>query len=133
MFKVFRVSKESKDLKVYKDFRDSKVCKDCKDFKETRVSRELMVLLVGKVLKVTAGGTTAGSSEVTSQAYVFYLKSKPAGSQVILNGPPTSAVASVIPDVAGAYTFAVRVFGSDEKFIYSDEATLTVEVAPASE
>jgi hypothetical protein len=79
---------------------------------------------------VLSGLGSSPEAEIVPEGYVWYLTDKPAGSQVIVNGTNSFMTRSFIPDKAGKYTFALRVFASTEPFFYSDEATVTVDVAP---
>ena len=70
-----------------------------------------------------------GSEGIAEKGYVWFLVSKPAGSQVIVNGGPGLPVRSWVPDVAGKYTFGLMVHGNSGDFLYSDVATLDVTAA----
>lgn len=82
---------------------------------------------VGKELTLSGAASTP-ASEIGEGAYAFYLVDKPAGSQLIINGSPGDATRDIIPDKAGKYVFALRVFAKTEPYIWSPEATVEVDV-----
>lgn len=82
---------------------------------------------VGKELTLSGAASTP-ASEIGEGAYAFYLVEKPAGSQLIINGSPGDATRDIIPDKAGKYVFALRVFAKTEPYIWSPEATVEVDV-----
>ncbi|HIA01361.1 MAG TPA: hypothetical protein EYN06_04385 [Myxococcales bacterium] len=85
---------------------------------------------VGVPLLLSAANSQPGSEGLYEKGYLWYLLQKPAGSNVILNGAPSTPGRTVIPDTAGKYKFGLQVHGMSGDFLYSDEVTVEVDVAP---
>jgi hypothetical protein len=85
---------------------------------------------VGNVLTLNGSGSTGGGEGLYKKGYLWMLKARPAGSQVILNGPPDTPLPIVIPDMAGDYTFGLTVHGESGGTLFGNEAEVTVTVAP---
>jgi hypothetical protein len=87
--------------------------------------------VVGEALTLSGAGSTASAGTIDVNAYVWYLASKPAGSMARLN-EQGKVSATFIADVAGAYTFALVVYARDGSlYLFSEPATVTVNVAAA--
>ena len=87
--------------------------------------------VAGEVLLLDGSGSANNLPAPSSVGYLWYLVSKPPGSQLILNGPPGAAQRAVVPDVAGTYGFGLIVLTSPPNPIASNTSVLTLTVAPA--
>jgi hypothetical protein len=85
---------------------------------------------VGTPIVLDGSLSTPGSDPIYKNGFMWYLLDKPAGSKIILNGAPSQPDRAVIPDVAGKYVFGLQVHGAVDPFIYSEEATIEINVAP---
>ena len=88
---------------------------------------------VGETIHLDGSGSTAGSYDIWTTGYLWFLSEKPAGSKGILNLSGSGPQADFVPDVSGAYTFKMHVFSinSETSIAYfSNEASVTVQVAP---
>ena len=83
---------------------------------------------VGEPLLLDGSHSQPGSGGLYQDGYQWWLTAKPAGSLLIVNGPPGGAFREVIPDKAGSYTFMLQVYGTDDDFLYSDVASITIVV-----
>ena len=87
--------------------------------------------VAGQQILLDGSKSAPGADFIAENGYIWFLVSRPPDSQKILNGPAGPAQRSFVPDVPGAYTFALVVKTQGTVPYYSQEAIVTVYVEAA--
>lgn len=95
------------------------------------VSGDYPDLVVGVPFILDGTGSEGSIPAPAEDGYAWYLRQKPAGSSLVVNGPPGAAQRIVTADITGNYTFALVVRTAGPDALYSTEATVTVFVDEA--
>ncbi len=85
-------------------------------------------VVAGQAFTLDATASTAGSLPLNSNGYLWTLLSKPAGSTLIVAGPPGPPQQVVTPDVPGNYSFSLVVKSAGTLPWFSTEKTVEVNV-----
>ncbi len=87
--------------------------------------------VAGAGFDLIGAGSTAAAGVIESNAYIYYLVDKPAGSVARLNAQAGASV-RFTPDVAGRYGFELVVYARDGNlYLYSEPASLTLDIGAA--
>ncbi|HIA01360.1 MAG TPA: hypothetical protein EYN06_04380 [Myxococcales bacterium] len=90
---------------------------------------DFLGMKVDKPFNLDGSASIAGTNGINELGYLWYLLEKPAGSKVILNGPPGLAKKTVVPDLAGDYVFGLQVQEKAGQKLFSMPDPLIVVVS----